>query len=200
MLAETWTPGADVNGWWVSEKLEGVRAYWDGQQFWSRQGNRFYAPDWFIAGLPNMPLDGELWLGRKAFQRTVSVVRRQDASNHWRELRFVIFDAPGCSGVFENRLAFIERKLKPLRPAFAEPRRHYRCRGEAHLESELERITALGGEGVMLRQPGSRYEAGRSATLLKIKRFHDAEALVIGHKPGAGRHRGRLGALPGAAG
>ena len=78
LLAETWTPDADVNGWWMSEKLDGVRAYWDGKQFFSRQGNRFYAPDWFLAGLPNMPLDGELWLGRKAFQRTVSIVRRQD--------------------------------------------------------------------------------------------------------------------------
>jgi len=94
-----------------------------------------------------------------------------------------------------DRLAFIERKLKPLRPAFAEPLHHYRCRGEAHLESELERITALGGEGLMLREPGSRYEVGRSSTLLKVKRFQDAEALVVGHEPGAGRHRGRLGAL-----
>jgi len=80
LLAETWTQDASVRGWWMSEKLDGVRAYWDGQQFWSRQGNRFFAPHWFVAGLPKMPLDGELWLGRKAFQRTVSIVRRQDAS------------------------------------------------------------------------------------------------------------------------
>ncbi len=60
---------------------------------------------------------------------------------------------------------------------------------------ELDRIAALGGEGLMLREPGSRYEAGRSPTLLKVKRFHDAEARVIEHLPGTGRHRGRLGAL-----
>ena len=195
LLAETWTPDADVTGWWLSEKLDGVRAYFDGQHFWSRQGNRFYAPDWFTAGLPKMPLDGELWLGRKAFQRTVSIVRRQDASDHWRELRFVIFDAPGCSGVFENRLAFVERRLAEHRPAFAEPLHHYRCRNPAHLHEELDRIESLGGEGLMLRQPGSRYEAGRSATLLKVKRFHDSDARVIGHQAGAGRHKGRLGAL-----
>jgi DNA ligase-1 len=47
----------------------------------------------------------------------------------------------------------------------------------------------------MLRQPGSLYVAGRSPTLLKVKRCHDAEALVVGHEPGAGRHKGRLGAL-----
>jgi DNA ligase 1 len=195
LLAETWTPDADVKGWFLSEKLDGVRAYWDGQQFLSRQGNRFYAPDWFVAGLPNMPLDGELWLGRKAFQRTVSIVRRQDESDHWRELSFVIFDAPGCTGVFENRLAFVERRLAEHQPAFAQPLHHYRCRGVSHLQEELDRIESLGGEGLMLRQPGSRYEAGRSATLLKAKRFHDAEAFVIGHLPGTGRHKGRLGAL-----
>jgi DNA ligase-1 len=195
LLAESWSPDADVTGWWLSEKLDGVRAYWNGTQFVSRQGNRFYAPDWFVAGLPNMPLDGELWLGRKAFQRTVSIVRRQGGSDHWRELRYVIFDAPGCSGVFENRLALVTRRLAEHRPAFAEPLHHHRCRNTAHLQEELNRIVSLGGEGLMLRQPGSRYEVGRSTTLLKAKRFHDAEACVIGHQPGAGRHKGRLGAL-----
>jgi DNA ligase-1 len=70
-----------------------------------------------------------------------------------------------------------------------------RCRSVEHLREELDRIDALGGEGLMLRQPGSRYEPGRSPTLLKVKRFHDAEAQVIEHQPGAGRHKGRLGAL-----
>jgi DNA ligase len=69
------------------------------------------------------------------------------------------------------------------------------CRGVDHLSAELARVDALGGEGLMVRQPGSKYEAGRSSTLLKIKRFHDAEARVIGHLPGAWRHKGRLGAL-----
>ena len=72
------------------------------------------------------------------------------------------------------------------------------CRSAAasdHLRAELAQIEALGGEGLMLRQPGSLYEAGRSHTLLKVKRFHDAEARVVGHQPGAGRHKGRLGAL-----
>ena len=195
LLAETYNNDADVSGWWISEKLDGVRAYWNGQHFLSRQGNRFYAPAWFVASLPPIPLDGELWLGRKRFQRTVSIVRRQDESDLWRGLRFVIFDAPACTGVFENRVAFIERLLKKHQPAFALALHHYRCRGTDHLHEELARIDALGGEGLMLRQPGSRYEAGRSATLLKLKQFHDAEARVVGHQAGAGRHKGRLGAL-----
>jgi DNA ligase-1 len=195
LLAETWQDDTDVSGWWLSEKLDGVRAYWTGEHFMSRQGNRFYAPAWFVAGLPPIPLDGELWLGRKRFQRAVSIVRRQDESELWRELKFVIFDAPACNGVFENRVAFIERSLNKHQPAFALALHHYRCQGTNHLHEELARINSLGGEGLMLRQPGSQYEAGRSTTLLKLKRFHDAEAQVIGHQPGAGRHKGRLGAL-----
>src|SRR5437879_1085254 len=76
LLAESWDGESDPTGWWMSEKLDGVRAYWDGKQFLSRQGNRYFAPDWFVAGLPLEPLDGELWIGRKQFQRTVSIVRR----------------------------------------------------------------------------------------------------------------------------
>src|SRR5262249_19015200 len=111
LLAETWDGTADPTGWWLSEKLHGVRAFWDGKQFISRQGNLYHAPEWFSAGLPNVPLDGELWLGRKAFQRTVSIVRRQDRSDHWKEIRFVVFDAPGLDKAFEQRMEFVKECL-----------------------------------------------------------------------------------------
>src|SRR3954468_9448974 len=101
LLAESWDNATDLSGWWMSEKLDGVRAYWDGKQFMSRQGNVYHAPDWFTAGLPDVSLDGELWIDRKAFQRTVSVVRRQDKSDLWREVRYLIFDAPAHDAEFE---------------------------------------------------------------------------------------------------
>ncbi len=194
LLAETWDGSADPAGWLMSEKLDGVRAYWDGKQFISRQGNLYHAPDWFVAGLPTIPLDGELWLGRKAFQRTVSIVRRQDKSEHWKDIRYVVFDAPALDKGFEARLAFVRETIAANAPYVA-PLEHVPCQGVAHLREELARLEALGAEGVMLRRPGSRYEAGRSSTLLKVKSFHDAEARVIGHQEGAGRHKGRLGAL-----
>jgi len=31
----------------MSEKLDGVRAFWNGNDFYSRAGNKFNAPDWF---------------------------------------------------------------------------------------------------------------------------------------------------------
>ena len=180
--------------WWISEKLDGVRAYWNGTQFLSRQGNLFHAPDWFIEQLPNAPLDGELWLARKSFQRTVSIVRRQDKSDLWRELKYFVFDAPAISDPFERRLTALRDLFSNQPTEFARILEQEPCRDEEHLREELERIEALGGEGLMLRQPGSLYEAGRSSTLLKVKRFHDAEAVVLEHLPGAGRQRG-LGAL-----
>src|SRR5438309_1165168 len=95
LLAHPWESDLDLTGWWMSEKLDGVRAYWTGQKFLSRQGNEFLAPEYFVAGLPTFPLDGELWVGRGMFQKTVSIVRRQDKGSGWKELRYMIFDAPG---------------------------------------------------------------------------------------------------------
>lgn len=195
LLAESWDNAADLSGWWMSEKLDGVRAYWDGRQFISRQGNLYHAPDWFIDGLPDTPLDGELWIDRKKFQRTVSIVRRQDKSELWKEVRFLVFDAPANGGTFEDRIAFVKDAMKKRTLKFARPHEHELCRDVACLRAELARVEALGGEGLMLRQPQSKYHAGRSFTLLKVKSFHDAEAEVIGHQDGAGKHKGRLGAL-----
>lgn len=195
LLAETWDGSSECAGWLMSEKLDGVRAYWDGSQFWSRQGNRYFAPDWFTAGFPTVPLDGELWLGRKAFQRTVSIVRRQDGGSLWRELRYRVFDAPAVPGNFEDRLNAVQNLLGDSRVPCAQAHEQSICRGRLHLLHELSRIEALGGEGLMLRQPGSHYAVGRSSTLLKVKSFQEADARVTGHQPGTGRHKGRLGAL-----
>jgi DNA ligase-1 len=195
LLAESWDNAADLSDWWMSEKLDGVRAYWDGKQFLSRQGNLYHAPDWFVEGLPSEPLDGELWIDRKKFQRTVSIVRRQDKSDLWNEVRFLVFDAPAATGGFEDRLAFLKDALAKGAAKFARQHPHERCQSLDALRAELARVETLGGEGLMLRQPGSKYVAGRSATLLKVKTFHDAEAVVVGHQAGAGRHKGRLGAI-----
>ncbi|HWY74946.1 MAG TPA: DNA ligase [Verrucomicrobiae bacterium] len=195
LLAESWDNATDLSDWWMSEKLDGVRAYWDGKQFLSRQGNLYHAPDWFVDGLPSVPLDGELWIDRKKFQRTVSIVRRQDKSDLWKEVRFLVFDVPAATGGFEDRIGFLKDLFAKGELNFARAHAQERCRGLDALRTELARVESLGGEGLMLRQPGSKYVAGRSSTLLKIKTFHDAEAIVTGHQAGAGRHAGRLGAL-----
>jgi DNA ligase-1 len=195
LLAHPWDHSTDLTGWWMSEKLDGVRAYWDGARFISRLGNAFAAPDWFADKLPSTPLDGELWAGRKKFQRAVSIARRQDRGDAWRELSYVVFDAPGHQGPFEDRLEHVRAYMEQHRPPHASWHPHERCTGLDHLRGELARVEGLGGEGLMMRQPGSKYEIGRSWTLRKVKTFHDAEARVIGHERGAGKHKGRLGSL-----
>jgi DNA ligase-1 len=193
LLAHSWQNDVDLAGWWMSEKLDGVRAWWDGKTFWSRLGNEFYAPSFFTEGLPNTFLDGELWVARKKFQRSVSIVRRQDRSQDWAELTFVVFDAPKHPGPFEERIQEVARLVGKNKHAVPHP--HEPVRDAEHLQAELKRVEALGGEGLMLRKPGSGYEIGRSWTLLKVKSFKDDEAEVVGHLAGAGRHKGRLGAV-----
>ena len=195
LLAHKWETDHDPTGWWMSEKLDGIRAYWDGEGFISRLGNKFYAPDWFVADLPADTLDGELWVGRKQFQRTTSIVRSGAQSDEWKQVTYVVFDAPEAKGGFEDRIAHIAKVMKRAEPPHARALDHIVCEGMDHLREELVRVEALGGEGLMLRQPKSKYAVGRSNTLLKVKTFHDAEATVIGHAPGTGKHKGRLGAL-----
>lgn len=196
LLAHNWDTTQDVTGWWISEKLDGVRAYWDGKQFLSRQGNQFHAPDWFIEGLPqDVKLDGELWLDRGEFQKTVSIARRQDKSDHWKKLKYLVFDAPEHEGDFEKRGAYLDGLVKECGNEYLEYLAQKQCKDLDHLAEDLARVEALGGEGLMLRKPKSKYEVGKSLTLLKVKTFHDDEALVLGHQGGKGKHKGRLGAV-----
>ena len=195
LLAHKWDVEHDPTGWWMSEKLDGIRAYWDGETFVSRLGNRFFAPDWFVEDLPADTLDGELWVGRKMFQKTTSIVRSGAADQAWKTVQYVVFDAPNARGAFEVRVEHAQKVLARVGAPHARWHEHVRCEGFDHLREELARVEALGGEGLMLRQPGSKYDVGRSRSLLKVKTFHDAEATVVGHAPGSGKHKGRLGAL-----
>jgi len=195
LLAHKWETDHDPTGWWMSEKLDGVRAYWDGEAFVSRLGNEFYAPDWYIADLPADTLDGELWVGRKMFPETMSIVRSGTQGVEWKKVHYVVFDAPNAKGVFEDRIKHAEKVLKKAASPHARALEHLPCNGIDHLRSELKRVESLGGEGLMLRRPKSMYEVGRSSSLLKVKTFHDTEGRVVGHAPGTGKHKGRLGAL-----
>jgi DNA ligase-1 len=95
----------NIDGWWMSEKLDGVRAFWDGQDLLSRAGNRFDAPEWFTKALPTvedgLTLDGELFTGRGDFNTTISIVRSsQDARwgvcKSFRTLPLICHCCPGC--------------------------------------------------------------------------------------------------------
>jgi DNA ligase-1 len=177
----------------VSEKLDGVRALWDGQTLRFRSGRRISAPGWFLAGLPATPLDGELWLGRGQFQRVASAFR-VERSTDWQHVKYAAFDAPEEPGGFEQRQrALVDVLSGCAGSAFAVAQRQ--CMGRDDLAQVLAGIVRSGGEGVMLREPGSEYERRRSASLLKVKPLHDAEATVIGYRHGTGRNRSTIGAI-----
>jgi DNA ligase-1 len=196
LLAEVYRPGMSLDDQWVSEKYDGVRGYWDGKQLWTRGGERVVAPAWFTAPLPRQPLDGELWAGRGRFARAVSTVRSQTPNDiAWREMHYMVFDLPAQAGDFTTRLAAL-RKLLPITDApwvVAVPQE--RATTQDDLQTLLDKTVKMGGEGLMLHRGASLYRGGRSGDLLKFKPFDDAEARVVEHITGKGRHGARLGAL-----
>ncbi len=198
MLAASYREGqdADLSEFWVSEKLDGVRAYWDGARLLTRAGNVIAAPGWFTARLPTMALDGELWGGRKSFERTSGVVRSSTPDDSaWRALAYMVFDLPHDSRTFDERVGALLAFTARNQPEWLLPIVQSRVADADQLQARLREIEALGGEGLMLHRGASRYAPGRSADLLKVKSFDDAEAKVIGHVPGNGKYTGMLGAL-----
>ncbi len=205
MLAGEYSERFALNGVLVSEKFDGVRAYWDGRRLVTRGGNPINPPVWFIAGWPPHAMDGELWAGRGGFEDAVSTVRRQlpdDAA--WRGLRYMVFDLPDRGGPFEVRASAVQVAVAALNQPWVQAVEHKPVTDVAGLHALLDRTVAAGGEGLMLHRSSSVYAPGRSAVLVKFKPFLDAEAQVMEHLPGMGRLQGSTGALvvewPGADG
>ncbi len=195
MLPQVDNGQADISGWLMSEKLDGVRGYWDGRQLFSKHHILLHPPQAFVEDLPPFALEGELWGGRGSFEQAAGIVRRQQPDNDWLKLKFAIFDVPQASGGFTERIARARQWFNehPFRYAFVIPQTPVRNR--AQLQKELQRVEQLGGEGLIVRDPQALYTAGRSAEILKVKNYQDAEATVIDQLPGQGRNEGRLGAL-----
>lgn len=196
VLAERYRDGIDPAGYWVSEKLDGVRALWDGERLRFRSGRAIVAPDWFIAALPAQALDGELWMGRRSFERLSGIVRQQIADDDaWRAVRYMVFELPGAPGDFSARVARIEAIVAAVGVPWVQAVAQRRVANRAELRRWLDEVVAGGGEGLMLHRADAPWEAGRSAALLKLTPWLDAEARVVGHVPGRGRLQGLLGAL-----
>ena len=105
LLAEVYNDSVDVEQYWVSEKLDGVRAFWDGKQLISRGGNLISAPAWFVADFPPIELDGELWIGRNKFADTLSIVSKHNPiDKEWRQVSYYIFELPNATGTFSQRI------------------------------------------------------------------------------------------------
>jgi len=195
MLPLVYEGNIDVSNWLMSEKLDGVRGYWDGHRLLSKNGAPFDPPRAFIQNFPDFEIEGEIWGGRKTFEKTIGVVKTHGPHEGWLELKFAIFDAPTAPGGFEERLEKAADWFEEHPSEFAFVIEHRPIESQTHLSEELKRIEALGGEGIILRKRGSPYSPGKSGDILKVKSYSDMEAVVIAHLPGKGRNAGRMGSL-----
>ncbi len=185
-----------LNGEWLwSEKLDGIRGEWTGTEMRTKQGNPIKIPAYFTENFPPFPLSGEIWGGRQTFQQTVSIVTTEKEDTGWDSLKYGIFDSPDKTLTIEQRLKRAKEWFKTHSSRYAFVIEQKPLADANQLQAILDEIEKGGGEGIVLVQKGSIYQSGRSARLLKVKNFRDAEAVVVGYIPGQGKHQGRMGAL-----
>jgi len=194
-LATSYQDDIVVKDYWISEKLDGIRARWNGSALVTRNANIIHAPAWFVKDFPPQTLDGELWLARNSFEKTASIVLRDTPGKDWQNITFMLFDLPEHKGTFTQRLT----ELYYLADTIASPNvqviPQFKLANQSQLMSKLDDIVAQGAEGLMLHHKAAYYEDGRSEYLLKLKKHQDAEARVIAHLPGKGKYQNMLGSL-----
>lgn len=195
-LASDWPPDRSPQGFLVSEKFDGVRAVWDGRQLRFRSGRSIAAPMRFVGSLPDHPLDGELWLGPGRFDRLSGVVRQQQPDElAWRDVRYLVFDAPGMPGPFESRWQALQAVITDVGQPWLQRVEQLRLGDSMDLQQRLQAVVQAGGEGLVLHRADALWRPGRSDALFKMKPERDDEAQVVGYQPGKGRHAGLTGAL-----
>ena len=195
-LAQSYEKGMALQGYWVSEKLDGVRAYWNGEQLISKGGHVIKAPAWFVRGYPDTPMDGELWMGHGRFAEVSAAVRRlQPNAKEWRQIRYKVFDLPASDAPFSQRIQQMKALASASNAYTFSVIEQQPASSHAALLQRLDKVMAAGGEGLMLHHGDSLYQAGRSDAILKVKTYQDAEAVVVGHTEGKGKYRGMLGAF-----
>ena len=196
MLARDWQPSLNPADFLVSEKLDGVRALWNGSTLRFRSGRPIAAPPWFLAGLPQAPLDGELWLGRHSFDALSGVVRKDSPVDaEWRSVRYMVFDLPGRAGGFAERALAIRELLDAQQQPWLQAVAQALVPDAAALQVRLNEVVAGGGEGLVLHRADAPWSPGRSDALRKLKPQPDEEGQVVALIPGRGKYQGRMGAL-----
>lgn len=171
----------------LSPKIDGIRALVVNGQLVSRTMKPIrntYTQSLF--GRPELEgLDGELVVGnpwdKNLMQQTssgvMSVSGRPNVSFHvfdkWK------YEVPFYQRVAAARLNVVHEGVHAVQ--------HREVNSYEYLIEVEAFYIALGYEGVMLRDPNGPYKQNRSTLkegyLVKVKRFHDAEAIVLGWEP-----------------
>lgn len=200
LLAFNAPANIDPAGYLVSEKLDGVRALWDGSVLRFRSGRNIAAPAWFTAKLPQTALDGELWIARGTFDQLSGIVRKiQPVDSEWQQVKYMVFELPAYENLatrpFEQRsdqlLTVVQNAAWPQLQVIEQ----FKVANRATLQAKLDDIVQGGGEGLVLHLASAPVIVGRSQVLLKLKPVQDAEAVVVAYVPGKGKYKGLTGAL-----
>ena len=186
----------NISGWLASEKLDGVRAYWDGENLLSRQGKKLNAPLSFTKNFPKFSLDGELYAKELKFEEIqASVMDKLPDEKAWSRLKFHVFDVPEVSGGLLDRLEVLAKFLKNEPNENLIIIKQVKMHDNAQFLNFTESIIAKGGEGAVVREPNAPYERKRSKNALKFKKFKDAECEVIAVNKGSGKYANFAGSL-----
>ena len=195
-LASPYQGNENLTDYWVSEKYDGIRGYWNGQQLLSRSGKALNPPAWFVQGWPSSPFEGELWAGLGQFEQGASVIQQKQApDSEWRAMRFMVFDASTPSQPFTERIATYHATVKQIGKPWLQAVQQNQMQSHTALKTLLQKTVKAGGEGLVLHRGNSVYQSGRNGDVLKVKPHEDAEAKVVGHEAGQGKHAQRTGAL-----
>lgn len=195
-LVDQYHGDINLDQYWVSEKYDGVRGYWDGHQLLTRGGNPINAPSWFTNNWPTRAMDGELWAGYGNFSQASAIIRSaQPNDSSWQRISYRVFDLPDHKGTFDQRVPLIQQRVKAINQPWVIAIKQFHVASKEALFRQLNEVVAKGGEGLVLHRGDTLYRAGRGVGLLKLKPYQDAEAIVIGLNPGNGRLEGKMGSL-----
>lgn len=195
LLLQTYDESLKAEGWLMIEKLDGVRAYWDGKKLLSRSGKEFAVPAWFTKNFPPFAIDGELWSKRGDFENISSITSQTIPHDGWKNLTYNIFEVPNQEGGLLRRLEVLQNYLDKKTNTPIRIIKQLTCKDTIHLKTFLKEIENKGGEGVFVRNPDAPYIAKRTSEALKVKSFQDAECEVVGHKKGEGKYANKIGSL-----
>lgn len=193
--AKTYTHAEDIIGWMMSEKLDGIRGYWNGHQLLTRRGVPLNPPSWFIKNFPPFELDGELWSKRGDFEFVQSTVLDKMPGAGWEKISYNIFEVPNEPGDFLSRINKAKQWFERYTNRYIRIIPQTMIQDTSDLDQFLNKIESMGGEGVIVKDPKMPYFTGRSGHLLKVKKFADMEGVVIGVKKGKGKYKGMMGSL-----
>jgi len=195
-LANLYNKNINLSEYLVSEKLDGVRAYWNGKELISKQGNIINAPSCFIKDFPPIHLEGELWIERDKFELTSGIVRKEKAScDDWQEVKLMLFDLPQSNKNFWQRYQEMQKIVQEINSKHLQVIKQFKVASHKDLEERLNEVINQGGEGLILHKINSFYQTQRNDNVLKYKTYEDAEAKVIEHIAGKGKFQGMLGAI-----